>query len=174
MIINQDFALEKFLKKVIKCESCFNCCKNSSAFILKNEIQRLSELKVPMYIKNDIYFIKPNSDGRCPNLNQENKCNIYEYRPVACRLFPFYLMNRPNYEKTWVLYKFCPKENFLLHKNYTKQILRFIAYDLEKLFTNEEINEMLHADFVISKYDRLETGFNNLIKILPVQNNKIS
>ena len=164
--------LDGIINRVIKCQSCFKCCKNSSAFVLSHEVEGLLRLDVPLHEVNGVNFITPNADGCCPKLNKYNKCEIYENRPIACRIFPFYLMNRRDYPRQWVLFQFCPIDNWLLPTTKGRPsptLLRLMAFDIEKLFAIEEIVEMANADNSISKRDRLEVGFNVLHRIMATQ-----
>lgn len=159
------------ISKAINCKDCSNCCRNISIFVLKSELLKMEELKVPLSKKNGFHFISLKTDGTCYNLNKNNRCNIYDYRPMTCRLFPFYLMKRisTGFENKWIKYQFCPTKNRILKEINGKpnmDELRMIILEIEKLFTSSEIEEMLSCDFAISNIDRLEVGATDYIEIM--------
>jgi Fe-S-cluster containining protein len=164
--------IDDVVGKIVNCHNCALCCKNSSAFILAYEVDRLKVLKVPLYRMGGIYWIKPQSDGRCPKLSEDNKCEIYENRPLACRLFPFYVMNRTDIDKRWVQYQICPPINRRqpeMGNQLSLSWLRLITFELEKCLLPELIVEMLKCDKVISQVDRLEIGSRDFIQIMPIR-----
>lgn len=81
--------------EVIDCLSCANCCKTTSPIFRTVDIDRLSKrLKmnsaafVKQYLKIDNendYVLK---SSPCPFLLDDNKCSVYEDRPLACKEYP--------------------------------------------------------------------------------------
>lgn len=79
----------------IDCLECANCCKTTSPIFRDVDIKRISKslrLKESDFIKN---FLKMDDDNDyvlqkspCSFLNDDNKCSIYEVRPLACREYP--------------------------------------------------------------------------------------
>ena len=68
---------EEFIKKFLELK------KIHKTKIIENRIYEIS---------GECYVIKKNNNGDCPfYIEKDNKsyCNIYEYRPIVCRLFPF-------------------------------------------------------------------------------------
>jgi Fe-S-cluster containining protein len=158
--------VNKYITQIIDCKNCSLCCNNASVFILSDEVDRMKELDVPINEIDGRYFIKQKPNGRCPNLTIENRCKIYDQRPIACKLHPFYLMNRRGLAKTWVKYSYCPDENKILKDTNNRDSFRLIAYELEKCFSSGQILEMLKSDEIDSKYDRLETGATEFIEVM--------
>lgn len=88
--------------KTIDCLACANCCKTTSPIFRDVDIKRISkrfrmsELKfIDTYLRidedNDYVLQK----APCPFLDLiDNKCSIYEDRPLACREYPH--TNRKN------------------------------------------------------------------------------
>ena len=90
--------LYKVYKKVPsgQCKGCTNCCSESVnvsflefANIVTHGVNRLSELEQQELNKRVLSFyllqwVKPQ---RCPFLDRENQCLIYDVRPLPCRLF---------------------------------------------------------------------------------------
>ena len=69
------------------CKHCGNCCsnllplsqseiQNIKAFILEHNIQ-------PVQHEKDF----DGYDATCPFLNEDNRCNIYNIRPLICKVF---------------------------------------------------------------------------------------
>ncbi len=80
----------------IDCLACANCCKTISPIIEPEEISTIQNyLKIDGNVLFEKY-IEMDEDGDfvfkmqpCPMLNlKDNKCSIYEMRPLACRSFP--------------------------------------------------------------------------------------
>ena len=79
----------------IDCLNCANCCKTVGPLFTPSDIKRISaKLKLSERMFTD-QFLRRDEDGDmvlqslpCPFLAEDNRCNIYEYRPAACRRFP--------------------------------------------------------------------------------------
>lgn len=79
----------------IDCLACANCCKTTSPIFRDVDIKRISKrLRVPIsqfierYLRIDEdqdYVLK---SSPCTFLGDDNKCSIYEDRPLACREYP--------------------------------------------------------------------------------------
>jgi Fe-S-cluster containining protein len=91
---------DKVFKK-IDCLACANCCKTTSPIFRDVDIKRIaSKLRIPIgkfietYLKIDEerdYVLK---QSPCAFLSDDNTCDIYEDRPLACREYPH--TNRKN------------------------------------------------------------------------------
>jgi Fe-S-cluster containining protein len=91
---------DKVFKK-IDCLACANCCKTTSPVFRDIDIKRIaSKLRMPIgkfidsYLKIDEdedYVLK---QSPCAFLSNDNTCDIYEDRPLACREYPH--TNRKN------------------------------------------------------------------------------
>jgi len=79
----------------IDCLSCANCCKTTSPIFRDIDIKRLSShLRMPISDFIDSY-LNIDADGDyvlksspCPFLQEDNKCSVYENRPLACKEYP--------------------------------------------------------------------------------------
>lgn len=82
--------------KKIDCLECANCCKTTSPIFRDIDIKRISKsfrLPEKKFIQN---YLKMDGDGDyvltqapCPFLDEtDNKCSIYDIRPLACREYP--------------------------------------------------------------------------------------
>jgi Fe-S-cluster containining protein len=69
------------------CERCGNCChdiplsKQELAmfhYILKDNLEN------EVTTEKHAYILK----GKCPFLREDNLCDIYEFRPTVCKLYP--------------------------------------------------------------------------------------
>lgn len=79
----------------IDCLDCANCCKTTSPIFRDIDIERLSKrLKmstvafIEEYLKIDHendYVLK---SSPCKFLQDDNKCSVYEDRPLACKEYP--------------------------------------------------------------------------------------
>lgn len=79
----------------IDCLSCANCCKTTSPIFRDVDIRRLSKrLRVKPSEFVDTYLHLDKEDdyvlnvAPCPFLQDDNKCSVYEDRPLACREYP--------------------------------------------------------------------------------------
>lgn len=80
----------------IDCLSCANCCKTMSPTFTKADIKRISKhfMQTPeafttQYLRKDKTGDMMNKVEPCQFLNlNDNKCSIYEIRPLDCAGFP--------------------------------------------------------------------------------------
>jgi len=81
--------------KQINCLDCANCCKSIPPMINETDIRRIAKhlgMKTGDF-KERYVTIDEDKDlvmnsSPCPFLQTDNKCEIYEYRPKACREYP--------------------------------------------------------------------------------------
>jgi Fe-S-cluster containining protein len=85
---------EKTFKK-IDCLQCANCCSTTSPIFRDVDIKRLAKhLKmkenqfVSSYLKMDKESDYVLQQSPCAFLGNDNKCSVYEHRPLACREYP--------------------------------------------------------------------------------------
>jgi Fe-S-cluster containining protein len=81
--------------KGIDCLSCANCCKTTSPIFRKVDIDRISKSMGMKSGKFEDEFLRVDEDGDfvlksspCYFLGNDNKCFIYDVRPLACREYP--------------------------------------------------------------------------------------
>jgi Fe-S-cluster containining protein len=77
--------------KFNNCQNCIKCCENKMfAPLILEDIKKVYEF-FPIFV---IFLPEPKLviplalKGICPYLKQ-NKCSIYEFRPPACKIYPF-------------------------------------------------------------------------------------
>ncbi len=81
--------------KGIDCLSCANCCKTTSPIFRKVDIDRISKSMGMKSGKFEDEFLRLDEDddfvlksSPCYFLGKDNKCSIYDVRPLACREYP--------------------------------------------------------------------------------------
>jgi len=79
----------------IDCLDCANCCSTTSPIFRDIDINRLSKhLKmkennfISTYLKMDEESDYVLQKSPCSFLGEDNKCSVYEHRPLACREYP--------------------------------------------------------------------------------------
>lgn len=79
----------------IDCLKCANCCKTTSPIFRDVDINRLSKrLKTnpSQFIANCLHMDNEGdyvlNSSPCVFLQEDNKCEVYEDRPLACREYP--------------------------------------------------------------------------------------
>jgi len=79
----------------IDCLSCANCCKTTGPLFSQKDINSIAgNLNIPPKIFIDKYLrIDEDNDYvlqtvPCPFLGDDNYCDIYDFRPKACREYP--------------------------------------------------------------------------------------
>ncbi|MBK7122446.1 MAG: YkgJ family cysteine cluster protein [Chitinophagaceae bacterium] len=89
-------SLEMDVWKEVDCLTCANCCKTMSPTFTKTDIKRISkhfgqspEAFTKQWLRKDRIGDILNKTEPCQFLNlTDNKCSIYEIRPVDCSGFP--------------------------------------------------------------------------------------
>ncbi|MDG1350521.1 MAG: YkgJ family cysteine cluster protein [Crocinitomicaceae bacterium] len=81
--------------ETMDCLTCANCCKTTSPIFRNADINRLAKhLKIKagkfteshLKLDDDQDYVLKSSP--CTFLNSDNTCQVYEYRPLACREYP--------------------------------------------------------------------------------------
>ncbi|MCG8542232.1 MAG: YkgJ family cysteine cluster protein [Clostridia bacterium] len=137
-----------------ECQGCTSCCMESvdTFYIeflniykyLKGNYDYYKQL-MPRVVK--YYFFELVTKNKCPFLDRDGKCRIYEVRPLTCRLFGH--LNKEEYEEN---YKSVLKENrrsnSYFKKNYEINIPKEIVnYKIE--YCNE-----FKVSRKVKRYDR--------------------
>ncbi len=81
--------------KKMDCLTCANCCKTTSPIFRDADIRRIAKhlrMKeaqfISSYLKMDDESDYVLQKSPCHFLGADNKCEIYEVRPLACREYP--------------------------------------------------------------------------------------
>lgn len=87
-----------------KCTECGGCCTGSDGYVFlgKSDVESLAKhfnlsfedclKKYTRKTDDKITLIDRNSSGDCIFL-EDNKCTVYEARPIQCRTFPWWIQN---------------------------------------------------------------------------------
>ena len=115
--------------KKTDCLACANCCKTTSPIFRDVDIKRLSKrLKTSEGQFITDYLVKDSESdfvlksSPCTFLDSDNKCFVYEDRPLACREYPH--TNRKNMYQILDLTRknmeVCPAVSQIMQKMLTK------------------------------------------------------
>ena len=77
-----------------ECKKCGKCCSNFLP-LMKEEIKTMKKLAK----KENKHPLIQEWYLRCPFLNNNNRCDIYENRPIICREFSCYKFENNIYNK---------------------------------------------------------------------------
>jgi len=98
--------------KEVDCLKCANCCKTLEVSVDDEDIKRLSRrLQINVKVFNQRYVnqaigpdgLKSLNKQPCVFLGEDNKCEVYEDRPTACRDYPYlYKKNFRNRSMTMI------------------------------------------------------------------------
>lgn len=80
---------------VVDCLNCANCCKTTSPIFRDVDIKRISKRLRMSEMQFESSYLRMDEDrdkvlktSPCAFLQPDNKCGIYEDRPLACREYP--------------------------------------------------------------------------------------
>jgi uncharacterized protein len=108
----------------IDCLACANCCKTTVTTFSNEDINRASKFLgiskkafISKYLISDLGEYTT-IQTPCPFLMSDNKCSIYEARPMACQSFPHthrksFMSRRQSHENNYVV---CPITYHLVKK----------------------------------------------------------
>ena len=112
--------LEPKTKFKFSCTACGNCCKGGgSVYFTENELEKIYDhLSLSGEAKNNFhnklinrtsngYYVHEN-DKACYFLDKNNKCSIYNLRPLQCSTYPFWPSVFRNQKEFEVNMKDCP------------------------------------------------------------------
>ncbi len=121
---------EKAFQK-IDCLECANCCKTTSPIFRDIDIKRISKsMRMPekqfvsTYLRMDEDSDYVLQSSPCAFLGSDNKCSIYDIRPLACREYPH--TDRKNIQQIFDLTlknaEICPAVSRILTKIADSQV----------------------------------------------------
>lgn len=121
-----------------ECEGCGSCCMESVGINLLeflnifNFLDKNKELKKESIEKIiDYYFLEYTKKSPCPFKDEDNRCLIYEVRPLNCRLFGHW--KKEDYNKNL--------ENIInINKEYSDLIKTKYEFDISDEVINYKIN----------------------------------
>jgi uncharacterized protein len=92
------FEISERVWKRTDCTACGNCCKEVSPALRENDVERLAGhlgMSSSEFASKYLKQAEPSEDDPwimrerpCPFL-KDNRCSVYEYRPAACREYPY-------------------------------------------------------------------------------------
>lgn len=139
---NLDSVVEKLDKetwKDIDCLACANCCKMMTPTYTPKDLKRISKhlkMSVNEFKKKWLYKDKSgdwmNTSTPCQFLKKDNKCSIYEVRPVDCSGFPHIA------KKKVIDYIHIQKQNLAFCPATFKVVEKMEKYWEEKKFTGQK------------------------------------
>ena len=81
--------------ETMDCLSCANCCKTTSPIFRDADINRLAKylkMKSGAFAEKHLKLDEDNDyvlqKSPCSFLNEDNTCQVYDVRPLACREYP--------------------------------------------------------------------------------------
>jgi len=77
----------------MRCSKCGKCCERTEMLLSKEDIERLERVG---FSREDFAVTGGNGFTRLGNVgewcyfydSEEKKCQVYEYRPLGCRIYP--------------------------------------------------------------------------------------
>jgi uncharacterized protein len=102
-MLPKQLELDKEVWQEVDCLSCANCCKTMTpTFTKADKVRIAAHLKMSEKELYDKYFEKDPDNGDTVNKTQpcqwlnlkDNKCSIYEVRPLDCSGFPHHTKKR--------------------------------------------------------------------------------
>ena len=69
------------------CQKCGNCCSRGVGYVFISDKKYEKYKKFQDFPLEDLGFVKAIVvEGPCPYLNKNNLCDIYDNRPIFCRV----------------------------------------------------------------------------------------
>ncbi len=96
--VKLDLQVQKIHNEVFAetdCLTCAQCCKKISPILCRHDIIRLAKaVRMPLIDFAEKYLVLENDDSYafknapCPFLSFDNRCDVFDDRPTACREYP--------------------------------------------------------------------------------------
>lgn len=151
----------KLIHGVMNCSGC-SCCDAGTVYVFPHEMDELKSKGVELAEAFGFYFI-PQREKGCIYYNAEKiRCEIYDHRPICCRLFPLDISLSSHESRLyWVCYKGCKQVSKLIKEVKTRRAVFNILDEIERSLTEEDIVNWHNMNIVTR---RLERGENVLTK----------
>ncbi|MCX5696712.1 MAG: YkgJ family cysteine cluster protein, partial [Candidatus Omnitrophica bacterium] len=143
------------------CLKCKGCCRFKEAdsvwtpCLLDEEVQLLLDKKIPpaAMSRERKLMVVPDPSGEgflCPFFKgQENKCQIYEFRPFECRLYPF-LLNMRNKKILLTVDLNCP---YIKEKINTQEFKEYAGYLADFLNLPQQLKMLKDNPQILQAYE---------------------
>lgn len=182
------------------CQGCHDCCTGMGDsvwldpydfYLLKKNLglsfEALLQQKADLHVEDGLIFVhlrmEANRQNRCVFLNEEGRCEIHQFRPGFCRLFPLGRNYEGNQLTYFLLENACPMKNktkmkvskwldvpklnqyehYLLTWHQLTKSLRAVL--MQNLFSEEQVR-MLNMDFLNTFYREELSGEQDQIYAL--------
>ena len=76
---------------IINGKFCGKCCYNTEMPLTKEDVERIERLgfkREEFTVEVDGILRLRNLNGRCVFLDNDNRCKIYDHRPLGCKIYP--------------------------------------------------------------------------------------
>jgi Fe-S-cluster containining protein len=139
--LNKLYKIANFLSNQEECKTCRLCEDNIGlVYVLNLEAKAIGREHIVTTSAGINFFVRT-SDNHCPYFEKESgTCNIYEKRPLCCRLYPLDLLFEDG-EYWWIAYSDCPIFK-RYEKNMSLNILRNKLLSLEYELDLETLKEL--------------------------------
>jgi len=157
-----------------KCDGCTDCCAEAvmASYVEFLNIYDYVNKKEGLFdeIIKDIfkyYFEEAVVNRKCPFLSLDNKCKIYEVRPITCRIYGH--LSREDYERNYKKVNSRNEENAEFFKERYNLILPREIIDFKinycKKFKTDYLISLEERDEIFDKLINLDSIFlkNNLL-----------
>lgn len=141
------------------CTACGRCCRGPGAvYFTENDLSKIRQylnldnptksnqqkwnnlLKRLVQKKQNNFFVHQTEDA-CMFLSEDNKCTIYEVRPLQCRTFPFWTSNFEDKESYKALRALSPGVRNGRGQSFSNQEVVIKTNKTEDQFAKEQISK---------------------------------
>jgi len=119
--IEQGTKVAQFLFSKFKCSHCGICCEgNLNRKFFRQDMDKICKflnISHKQFKKNNTVMFNKHGGkwlGKCP-YHENNKCSIWDARPLVCRQFPFNHIVQENNEIKFIPQSFCKPYIILLY-----------------------------------------------------------
>lgn len=153
-----------------ECTSCRRCEENVGlVYLLEDEAQQAKRRTLPVIsVGKEAHYFSRTSHGWCPCFNPEsNTCEIYNDRPLCCRLYPLDLGIYRG-EAWWVLHGECPIAQRWVRERYLDAVATLLEH-VEDLLDPSILRNWISQEKTSVVIESLELEELHLIRIRPIR-----
>ncbi|PJE81685.1 hypothetical protein COU58_01205 [Candidatus Pacearchaeota archaeon CG10_big_fil_rev_8_21_14_0_10_32_42] len=137
-----------------ECHECSECCY--LPWILKEEYNsHLENFGKTMKEINSVAFIMDTESCRYA---KENRCTLYEDRPLDCRLFPLDIIKEDE-KYWWVIFTICPQHEIIRDKliPLIPKLESMISKDIFEQYKNQiTLTKKMYLPYKLKKYEKIK------------------
>jgi lysine-N-methylase len=163
------------------CINCGRCCTKWEVPITAKEKASIEELQIPgvdfsqniyftRYRNKSFFIINKKADSQCIFIDSDNLCLIHKYhgeqaKPLACRLYPFEIINWKDGKSSGCLRFDCPAVVQGKGKEMSQhlQAMKSFAKELEKADYKSKAVYRPELEFELSSLRQLAEAFQNTL-----------